>query len=188
MRSAAVFLLVVATVLSSVLVNAAHGWSNFAISHAAVQSARARRATSFASTYQAMDTDVGKYRRAPPTPSQRQQEEQERLHQLTYIQEGYRMKGMLVLKSATRLQPTKEEELVILTRLQAVLRRPSEAQVLQFRDQLLRENPNMTPQQIMAMSPEDLVKGMILSELFDELRDVLVPMQVQKMSLDLALV
>jgi hypothetical protein len=79
---------------------------------------------------------------------------------LQFVQEG-ELRGVLVLESANEIEPTPEEERIIITHLRRALYKPTQTQLMNFREDLIAGNPHLTRAQVMSMPVEDLVHGMM---------------------------
>ena len=119
-------LVITALIVAITTCRAVHtGWT--AATGSIGMSRRARYAVTAVSTStrpQQQYPEPGKYRRAAvPQPSAAD------LHQLTFVQEGEKIRGMLVLKSSSQMYPSSEETQYINGKLRSVLKRPTEYQV-----------------------------------------------------------
>jgi hypothetical protein len=98
----------------------------------------------------------GKYRRISAAAHYAENES----YTLQFVQEG-ELRGVLVLESASEIEATPEEESIIISHLRKALYKPTQAQVHQFRMDLIAGNKHLSVAQVMSMPVEDLVHGMM---------------------------
>eukprot|EP00953_Heterococcus_sp_UTEX-ZZ885_P023992 13156-Heterococcus_DN1.PRE.2 len=71
------------------------------------------------------------------------------------------LRGVLVLESTSEIEATPEEESIIISHLRKALYKPTQAQLMSFREDLIAANPSLTPAQVFSIPVEDLVHGMM---------------------------